>query len=101
MIFDEGHDIVYCKDDFYSAYNDKGFYHKSFYYRSGKEYYKVYYRGYIVHRENGPAIEWSDGRKDWYIDGIKHRKDGPSQNIVVGQKLGIKMVYYIEKMDQL
>jgi len=30
------------------------------------------------HREDGPAIEWSDGRKDWYHHGKYHRLDGPA-----------------------
>jgi hypothetical protein len=25
-----------------------------------------------LHRENGPAIENSDGHKDWYFDGKKY-----------------------------
>ena len=23
-----------------------------------------------IHREDGPAIEWSDGNKEWYINGV-------------------------------
>jgi hypothetical protein len=32
----------------------------------------------ILHREEGPAVEWNDGRKDWYINGMRHRVDGPA-----------------------
>lgn len=28
------------------------------------------------HREDGPAIEWQDGSKEWYINGQLHREDG-------------------------
>jgi hypothetical protein len=30
------------------------------------------------HRENGPAIEWVNGSKEWYIDDNRHRLDGPA-----------------------
>ena len=30
------------------------------------------------HREDGPAVEWSDGDKSWYINGERHREDGPA-----------------------
>ena len=32
----------------------------------------------ILHRENGPAIEYADGTKFWYQNGQKHRTDGPA-----------------------
>ena len=28
------------------------------------------------HRENGPAVEWSIGTKEYYLDGKRHREDG-------------------------
>jgi len=31
-----------------------------------------------VHRLDGPAIEYTDGRKDWYQNGKLHRLDGPA-----------------------
>ena len=31
-----------------------------------------------LHREDGPAIEWSDGSKHWYFNDSLHRKDGPA-----------------------
>jgi len=30
------------------------------------------------HREDGPAIEYSNGNKLWYIGGQLHREDGPA-----------------------
>ena len=30
------------------------------------------------HREDGPAVEWSNGGKAWYINGFRHREDGPA-----------------------
>lgn len=31
-----------------------------------------------LHRENGPAIEYPNGDKEWYKDGKKHRLNGPA-----------------------
>ena len=31
-----------------------------------------------LHRRDGPAVEWSDGEKWWYVDGKLHRLDGPA-----------------------
>jgi hypothetical protein len=28
------------------------------------------------HRTDGPALEWNDGVKAWYINGELHREDG-------------------------
>ena len=39
---------------------------------------KSWYRNGNLHREDGPAVEWSDGTKFWYRDGELHRKDGPA-----------------------
>ena len=32
----------------------------------------------IAHREDGPAFEWANGTKIWYINGKYHREDGPA-----------------------
>jgi len=32
----------------------------------------------ILHREDGPAIEYANGRKDWFLNGQRHRCDGPA-----------------------
>ncbi len=31
-----------------------------------------------LHREDGPAIEYSNGDKEWYLNGKRHREDGPA-----------------------
>lgn len=41
---------------------------------TGKYYYKNGYR----HREDGPAVEYINGRKEWRIVGRLHRMDGPA-----------------------
>ena len=30
------------------------------------------------HREDGPAVEYANGYKSWYINGELHREDGPA-----------------------
>ena len=30
------------------------------------------------HRENGPAVEYTDGTKEWHINGKCHRENGPA-----------------------
>ena len=39
---------------------------------------KEWYRDGKLHREDGPAIEFADGSKKWYRDGELHREDGPA-----------------------
>ena len=39
-----------------------------------------------LHRENGPAIEWANGRKEYYINGELHREDGPAIEYASGDK---------------
>jgi len=31
-----------------------------------------------LHREDGPAIEWADGTRSWYLNNQRHREDGPA-----------------------
>ena len=31
-----------------------------------------------LHREDGPAIEHSNGTRFWFKNGLKHREDGPT-----------------------
>jgi len=38
------------------------------------------------HREDGPAVEWADGAKYWYINGKHHREDGPAVECASGYK---------------
>ena len=33
---------------------------------------------YIIHRDDGPAVEFNNGRKEWYSLGVPHRDDGPA-----------------------
>ena len=39
---------------------------------------KYWYLNGELHREDGPACEFSDGSKEWYLNGKRHREDGPA-----------------------
>ena len=44
--------------------------------RTLNKYYKNEFEQY--HRKDGPAIEYTNGTKYWYKNGIWHREDGPA-----------------------
>jgi hypothetical protein len=39
-----------------------------------------------LHREDGPAVEFTDGSKHWYVNGKLHRADGPAVEFTDGFK---------------
>ena len=39
-----------------------------------------------LHREDGPALIYSDGTKKWYLNGKHHREDGPAIEYAHGGK---------------
>ena len=51
---------------------------------------KYYYVDFIIHRENGPAIEYITGEKWWYKNGLLHREDGPAIEYANGNKIWYK-----------
>jgi len=48
------------------------------------------------HRENGPAIEYPNGFKRWFKNGIYHREDGPAIELSNGDKYWF---YYGKKIS--
>ena len=40
----------------------------------------------ILHREDGPAIEYDNGYKEYYLNGKYHREDGPAIERANGDK---------------
>ncbi len=32
----------------------------------------------LLHRTDGPAIEWVSGTKSWWVNGLRHRTDAPA-----------------------
>ena len=39
-----------------------------------------------LHRLDGPAVEYADGDKRWYLNGEYHRVDGPAREFSNGDK---------------
>jgi hypothetical protein len=55
-----------------------------------RKVYKFYYKDKnktIRHRIDGPAIEYADGSKAWYVNGKLHRTDGPAIAYADGDKV--------------
>lgn len=50
----------------------------TFYFKKGTD---------ILHREDGPAVIWKDGSKEWRINGKLHREDGPAIEFADGSTL--------------
>ena len=38
------------------------------------------------HREGAPAVEYADGGKEWWLDDMLHREDGPAIELADGTK---------------
>ena len=39
-----------------------------------------YYKNYILHRDNGPAVVYINGDEEWYKEDSLHRENGPAWN---------------------
>ena len=52
-------------------------------YKSGN---KEWYLNGQRHREDGPAIEWISGYKEWWVNGKLHREDGPAVEDIRGDE---------------
>ena len=48
--------------------------------------FKAWYLNGKRHREDGPAIERADGSKHWYLNDKLHREDGPAIEHTSGYK---------------
>jgi hypothetical protein len=40
---------------------------------------RVWHLNGQLHREDGPAIEWTNGYRVWYLNDQLHRLDGPAR----------------------
>ena len=52
----------------------------------GNKFYYADRKMVLLHRDDGPAIEYADGSKEWWINGDQHREDGPACEYVNGSK---------------
>jgi hypothetical protein len=57
---------------------------------------KYWFKNGIFHREDGPAVEYTDGSKYWYQYGYLHRIDGPAVKMSDGYKL-----YFLNDVEYL
>jgi len=51
---------------------------------------KRWYKNGVLHREDGPAVEYVNGTKNWYKNGLLHRDDGPAIEGANGAKYWYK-----------
>lgn len=50
-----------------------------------------------IHREDGPAVECWNGKKEWWIEGKLHREDGPAVEYSNGDgRFYLENRYYIK-----
>ena len=47
---------------------------------------RYWYLNSLLHREDGPAVEYLDGSKIWYLNGLRHREGGPAIEYYYGNK---------------
>ena len=40
----------------------------------------------VLHREDGPAVEYPDGHKEWWVNGVLHRENNPAREWADGSK---------------
>ena len=69
-----------------------------FYYKDGTTSSK-YDGSKGLHRIDGPAVEYADGVKCWYIDDKSHRTDGPACEWADGDKEWCVDGKYYSKKD--
>lgn len=65
---------------------------------------RYWYKEGLFHRENGPGVEYKDGTKRWYKEGIKKviftEKMVQHVNGGMEKNIGLKMANAIERMVQ-
>jgi hypothetical protein len=67
--------------------------------KSGDKYYYKDKAKTILHREDGPAVEYVSGSKTWYGNGNLHRLDGPAVEWTGGGKEWFVDDVFIMKVD--
>ena len=68
-----------------------------YYYKDGTTSSK-YDGSKVIHRIDGPAIEYANGDRFWLVDGKRHRVDGPAVEWVDGRgSWYVEYKYYTEE----
>lgn len=86
------------RDGTRSYYNSAGQLHReegpAQVYNNGRT---AWFRNGELHREDGPAIDDGFGNRAWYINGQHHREDGPASEYMGGRKeYSLRGVYLSE-----
>jgi len=80
MKFENEDGIIYCEYLYCKKCDNSTFYYHI-------KYNSLFYKGYLLHRKDGPAIVWTNNAKRcWYINGKRHREDGPAIEYDDGDK---------------
>jgi len=60
--------MIYCKDDYYKEFDNDNYTNQM-----GIEYFK----GYLLHRDDGPAIDWNDVsiKSQYFLNGIRYSEE--------------------------
>lgn len=56
------------------------------YCETGADGTKSYFLNGMLHRTDGPAVEYHNGTQNWYLNNELHRTDGPAVNHIDGSK---------------
>lgn len=63
---------------------------------------KYWYKNKVIHRYNGPAMEYADGTKKWMLFGRFHRLDGPAEVYADGrEEYWVNGLYYDNYLEYL
>lgn len=60
---------------------------------------KAWFINSNLHREDGPAIEYANGDKSWYSNGKLHREDGPAVDSFNGRKVWLLNDKYVTEAE--
>jgi len=56
--------------------------------------YRAWYKNGVPHREDGPAVIYSNGDEIWFKKGVLHRINGPALDFASGDKYWFKEGLY-------
>jgi len=67
MKFENKYATIYCKDySYHKEYDNTGWHETN---------YIQYYKGYVVHREDGPAMIWYFEDNEWFLNGHQYSEE--------------------------
>lgn len=90
----------FSKNLFKKEYKNKTYGEDPYHYFSGKGniiFLKLSCENQILHRHNGPAYITKTGHKEWFLNGVYHRKNGPC--IETSNNIGNMFSWYNKKSE--